>query len=239
MLLTSLIEAADRVDSTCGVQMAYLKRWAPRAGNPLELREPEAVAGPAGEVGLRRCQPGRGRPGRDRSGLRRPALQPALLPRQLPRVGDAGARRPARALRRCLQASRLPHSQEPLQLPPRGVDGARGPARARLDPVDRRLGVGRGLPRSRRRCREAAASEGTSPPLRSTSSATWAPRSASTTPPASGSGGCRTCATPSGCSSAVPTARRCAGRSSRLRPPPCPAEPNFAALGNRRGPQPV
>jgi len=50
LLLTSLIEAADRVDSTCGVQMAYLKRWAPRAGNTLELREPDAVAGPAGEV---------------------------------------------------------------------------------------------------------------------------------------------------------------------------------------------
>ncbi len=50
LLLTSLVEAADRVDSTCGVQMAYLKRWAARAANVLELREPGAVAGPAGEV---------------------------------------------------------------------------------------------------------------------------------------------------------------------------------------------
>jgi adenine-specific DNA-methyltransferase len=50
MLLTSLVEAADRVDSTCGVQMAYLKRWAPRAANDLELREPHAVPGPAGRV---------------------------------------------------------------------------------------------------------------------------------------------------------------------------------------------
>jgi adenine-specific DNA-methyltransferase len=49
-LLTSLIEAADRVDSTCGLQMAYLKRPAPRSLRELELREPEAVAGPAGEV---------------------------------------------------------------------------------------------------------------------------------------------------------------------------------------------
>ena len=48
LLLTSLLEAADRVDSTVGVQMAYLKRWAPRASNPLRLREPIAVAGPAG-----------------------------------------------------------------------------------------------------------------------------------------------------------------------------------------------
>jgi adenine-specific DNA-methyltransferase len=50
LLLTSLVEAADRVDSTCGVQMAYLKRWAPRAANPLCLREPDPVPGPAGAV---------------------------------------------------------------------------------------------------------------------------------------------------------------------------------------------
>src|SRR6185437_11682413 len=48
LLLTSLLEAADRVDSTVGVQMAYLKRWAPRASHPLQLREPAAVPGPAG-----------------------------------------------------------------------------------------------------------------------------------------------------------------------------------------------
>ena len=30
LLLTSLLEAADRVDSTVGVQMAYLKRWPAR-----------------------------------------------------------------------------------------------------------------------------------------------------------------------------------------------------------------
>jgi adenine-specific DNA-methyltransferase len=45
ILLTSLIEAADRVDSTVGVQMAYLKQWAPRAHNPLTLRVPELLAG--------------------------------------------------------------------------------------------------------------------------------------------------------------------------------------------------
>jgi adenine-specific DNA-methyltransferase len=48
MLLASLLEAADRVDSTVGVQMAYLKHWAPRACRPLELREPHAVPGPPG-----------------------------------------------------------------------------------------------------------------------------------------------------------------------------------------------
>lgn len=40
VLLVSLMEAADRVDSTTGLQMAYLKEWAPRAHNDLELRLP-------------------------------------------------------------------------------------------------------------------------------------------------------------------------------------------------------
>jgi adenine-specific DNA-methyltransferase len=43
VLLTSLMEAADRVDSTTGVQMAYLKSWAPRAHNDLSLRLPEVL----------------------------------------------------------------------------------------------------------------------------------------------------------------------------------------------------
>jgi adenine-specific DNA-methyltransferase len=47
VLLVSLMEAADRVDSTTGVQMAYLKAWAPRAFNDLELRMPEVLPRPA------------------------------------------------------------------------------------------------------------------------------------------------------------------------------------------------
>lgn len=43
VVLTSLIEAADRVDSTTGVQMAYLKQWAPRSFNDLELRIPHLL----------------------------------------------------------------------------------------------------------------------------------------------------------------------------------------------------
>lgn len=43
--LVSLMEAADRVDSTCGVQMAYVKHWAKRSFNDLELRVPDMVAG--------------------------------------------------------------------------------------------------------------------------------------------------------------------------------------------------
>lgn len=46
ILLTSLIEAADRVDSTTGVQMAYLKQWAKRAYNPIELRLPTLLRKP-------------------------------------------------------------------------------------------------------------------------------------------------------------------------------------------------
>ena len=46
LLLTSLIEAADRVDSTTGVQMAYVKQWAPRSAKPLQLRVPELLEGP-------------------------------------------------------------------------------------------------------------------------------------------------------------------------------------------------
>jgi adenine-specific DNA-methyltransferase len=49
-VLTALLEAADRVDSTVGVQMAYLKEWAPRARQPLDLREPPVCPGPPGEV---------------------------------------------------------------------------------------------------------------------------------------------------------------------------------------------
>jgi adenine-specific DNA-methyltransferase len=45
LLLTSLIEAADRVDSTTGVQMAYVKQWAPRSFQPLELRRPVLIDG--------------------------------------------------------------------------------------------------------------------------------------------------------------------------------------------------
>ncbi|MDO4260079.1 MAG: DNA adenine methylase [Actinomycetaceae bacterium] len=44
-LLTSLMEAADAVDSTVGVQMAYLKQWAPRSRKDLRLRPPVFTPG--------------------------------------------------------------------------------------------------------------------------------------------------------------------------------------------------
>ena len=81
LLLTSLLEAADRVDSTVGVQMAYLKRWAPRASNPLQLREPTAVPGPAGTPRMGDANRLAAELARRRPGLPRPALQPAQLRR--------------------------------------------------------------------------------------------------------------------------------------------------------------
>ena len=45
ILLVSLMEAADRVDSTTGLQMAYLKNWASRASNDLTLRVPDVLPG--------------------------------------------------------------------------------------------------------------------------------------------------------------------------------------------------
>ncbi|MES2860275.1 MAG: DNA adenine methylase [Pseudomonadota bacterium] len=48
--LVSLMEAADRVDSTAGLQMAYMKAWATRALKPMQLRmpalQPAVAAGP-------------------------------------------------------------------------------------------------------------------------------------------------------------------------------------------------
>jgi len=50
ILLTSLVEAADRVDSTTGVQMAYVKQWSARSFGQLALRSPQLLAGPGGAV---------------------------------------------------------------------------------------------------------------------------------------------------------------------------------------------
>lgn len=46
VLLAALLLAADRVDSTTGLQMAYLKQWAPRSHNDIELRMPHLLDGP-------------------------------------------------------------------------------------------------------------------------------------------------------------------------------------------------
>ncbi|MCW2807594.1 MAG: methyltransferase [Marmoricola sp.] len=45
VLLTALLLAADRVDSTTGLQMAYLKQWSPRSSRDLELLLPALLPG--------------------------------------------------------------------------------------------------------------------------------------------------------------------------------------------------
>ncbi len=55
VMLVSLMEAADRVDSTTGLQMAYLKGWSPRSYNPLELRVPDVLPRAASGKGLASC----------------------------------------------------------------------------------------------------------------------------------------------------------------------------------------
>jgi adenine-specific DNA-methyltransferase len=55
VMLVSLMEAADRVDSTTGLQMAYLKAWAPRANAKLELRVPVVLPRAAAGKGQALC----------------------------------------------------------------------------------------------------------------------------------------------------------------------------------------
>jgi adenine-specific DNA-methyltransferase len=50
LLLASLLLAADRVDSTTGLQMAYLKEWAPRSHRELTLQVPDLLPGPGAAV---------------------------------------------------------------------------------------------------------------------------------------------------------------------------------------------
>ncbi len=49
-LLSSLLIAADKVDSTTGVQMAYLKTWSRRSFLQLELKVPDLLAGKGSSV---------------------------------------------------------------------------------------------------------------------------------------------------------------------------------------------
>jgi adenine-specific DNA-methyltransferase len=44
ILIVSLMEAADRVDATVGLHMAFLKQWPPRASHDLQLRVPELLS---------------------------------------------------------------------------------------------------------------------------------------------------------------------------------------------------
>ena len=56
LLLTSLIYAADRVDSTTGIQTGYLQEWSSRSYNPLKLQMPELYVGPGRAVRGDACE---------------------------------------------------------------------------------------------------------------------------------------------------------------------------------------
>ena len=49
-LLTSLILAADRVDSTTGIQMAFLKQWSSRSNSDLVMKDPGLLTGSGSAV---------------------------------------------------------------------------------------------------------------------------------------------------------------------------------------------
>ena len=117
--LTSLMEAADRVDSTTGVQMAYLKQWAPRAYRPLALRVPELLPGPGSASCLDALEAARRFEGMART---RPALQPTLL-RATITCGSRWCDGIGRSLRRGDESSGRPRAREPLQ-PPRRIQEA-------------------------------------------------------------------------------------------------------------------
>jgi adenine-specific DNA-methyltransferase len=49
ILVACLLFALDKVDSSVGVQQAYLKKWAARAANPLDLHDLPYPSGPPGQ----------------------------------------------------------------------------------------------------------------------------------------------------------------------------------------------
>jgi adenine-specific DNA-methyltransferase len=55
VLLTSLVEAADKVDSTMGLHKAYLKEWDSKSFSPLELRVPPVLPRAKGGKGKAFC----------------------------------------------------------------------------------------------------------------------------------------------------------------------------------------
>ena len=126
ILLTSLIEAADRVDSTTGVQMAYVKQWAPRSYRPLELRVPSCSPAPGRAVrgdasrSRRRC--------RRSTSPTRPALQPAPLLHELPRVGDAGGVGRARSTTASRASASTPATDDRRACSTAGAHARRAPA---------------------------------------------------------------------------------------------------------------
>ena len=185
LLLTSLLEAADRVDSTVGLQMAYLKRWAPRAAKPLRAARTGSGRGPGRASRPRRRQRDRRRARRHRPGLPRSALQPALyfanyhVWETIVR-NDAPGHYGIACKREDVREQKSAYNSRP-----HGVGGAGRADRAAADAAG-------WSSRSRTRASTTWTASARCSPItatwgrwRSTRAATWAPGSASTTPPAS------------------------------------------------------
>ena len=141
VLLTALMLAADRVDSTTGLQMAYLKQWAARALQ----RHRTAGAGVARRA-RRAAMRGDAMslidvvPHVDLAYLDPPYNQHSLL-HELPRVGDAGALGRTRALRHRVQADRCARRRDALAVQRQGVDAGRAAIRHLANEGGRRGGV--------------------------------------------------------------------------------------------------
>ena len=155
LVLTSLLEAADRVDSTTGVQMAYLKSWAPRA--PIDARAARARA---------RCPAPRA-PSLGATPTRSPRRSTSTwCTSTRPTTSTRTSRTTTSGRRWCAgidpeaygdraQAGRLPHHQERVQLAPARpaaladlLDGGHGAVAARV-------ALERGPSRSPTRCATA------------------------------------------------------------------------------------
>ena len=146
IVLTSLLEAADRVDSTTGLQMAYLKSWAPRSheragASPAGPRHRARRAPSAGWT--RTCSP-RSSTSTSSTSIRRTTSTRTSRTTTSGRRSSAGT---PRALRHRQQAGRLPRAEEPLQLEAAGAGGAGRALRRAARALAARLGQRRGVPR--------------------------------------------------------------------------------------------
>ena len=174
---------ADGVPQVVGAAVAQPPHAAPARA---AAGAGSAVRGDAVDV-VRQVGSGLGA-GRVRPRVPRPAVQPAQLPGELPRVGDDRRRRRARALRRRLQAGRHPGG---ASTPAPSTGGRRSGRRSAPCSMPSTPGSWRCRTTTRRGCASTTSSR-CAPPAGavtsrsspSTRRATWGRGSGSTTPPA-------------------------------------------------------
>ena len=197
--------------------MAYLKRWAARAANPLELREPEPVAGPAGDGHLR-ATPTSSRPRspgstcayvdppyNQHSYLGNYHVWETLVRGDRPEhYGVACKRADCRTRKSAYNSRRAAWTALDDLIEPAG------------DAVARRVGLGRGLPRPGRRRASGCAERGHVGALHVDFKRYVGAQIGIHNPAGERVGRSRTCATRSGCSCAAPTGRRSRIGSARV-----------------------